>query len=359
MRVRTPLFSALALLLVSCGSPSAVDETTIPEVTTTAPQVEAALLSYTLEPGTTHTYEVDVDQKVDMVATGDAAAMGEEDVPGEMSLEMAGTVTLTHSVAAGPAAGTFEVTISGDYSDVEVTGTIDGEPVSGDDVPDFATLDPIDVTLIVDEQGNVIPEEGPQDGMLGALGGLGGFDALAQLGANGSLGQLLGPPLSDEEVTVGDTWSETIEVPTLPEDDPVTTVIESEVVGAEELDGHDVLVIDTVTTTSPIDFDLAELLLGFMFAFSPEEATDEELAEMEALADELRFAFHVDETVTDMTSRFDPEAGLSRQGDTSTAVRMVFDIKVPDEETGELVAFAMDMTMSVNHSYRLVGSTPA
>jgi hypothetical protein len=156
---------------------------------------------------------------------------------------------------------------------------------------------------------------------------------------------------------VGDTWSETIEVPTLPGDDPITTVIDSEVVGTDNVEGHEVLVIETTSTTSPIEFDLGEMLIGFFTAFVPEDATDEELAELDALAAELRFVFSVDETVADYTTLFDAEAGLARVSETTTASHMVFDIKVPDETTGELVEFAMDMNLASDVAYRMVDSS--
>jgi hypothetical protein len=36
---------------------------------------------------------------------------------------------------------------------------------------------------------------------------------------------------------------------------------------------------------------------------------------------------------------------------------MVFDIKVPDEATGELVEFAMDMNLASDVAYRMVDSS--
>jgi hypothetical protein len=120
-----------------------------------------------------------------------------------------------------------------------------------------------------------------------------------------------------------------------------------------------VFVIETTTSTSAIDFDLAEVLIGFMSAFVPEEASEEELAEIDALVDQLRFAFSVDPQVAEMTTWFDFEEGVARQTDYSNATHLVMDINVPDEATGELVEFAMDMTIAQDVTYRLVSAGDA
>jgi hypothetical protein len=122
--------------------------------------------------------------------------------------------------------------------------------LTAEDIPDFAGMEPIDVTVVVDEQGNIIPQDtGMGEDLLGGLGGLGGLDMLGQLGSSAGVGQFIGPPFSQEEVTVGDTWSETAEIPTLPGNDPITTKVDSEVVGADTIEGNEVFVIETTTTT--------------------------------------------------------------------------------------------------------------
>jgi hypothetical protein len=344
----------IALFAAACGPEGSADSTTTSEAgttTTVAPAPEAVLLSYALEAGTSYSYEVDIDQSIEMTAAGNSAAFGEEEIPGEMSVDITGTTTFTHMVSAGPEPGTYEIRITGDFSALEFGGTIDGDPVSSEDIPDFAGMEPVDVTVVVDEQGNVIPG----DTALGEdfLGDLGGLDMLEQLGSGAGIGQFVGPPFSEDEVTVGDTWTETVEVPTLPGDDPITTQIDSVVTGTETVDGAEVFVIETTTTTSAIEFDLAELLVGFMTAFVPDGATDEEMAEFDAIIEQLRFAFAIDETVAELTTRFDYEAGLAHRADFANTTHLVMDISVPDEETGELLDFEMDMTVSQEVAYRL------
>ena len=358
MRIRTiTLLSAVALVGAACNpSGDAGDSTTSsspPETTTTtivaAP--ESVVLSYTLEPGATFAYEVGIDQTIDMTSTGDATALAEGEVPGEMSIGITGTTSFTHAVSAGPEPGTFEIHITGDFTNLEFSGTIDGQPVETSEIPDLAQMEPVDVVVIVDEQGNVVSgtDELGED-LLGELGGLGSLD---QMAPGAGAGQFIGPPLPEGAVTVGDTWSDTIEIPTLPGNDPITTQIDSEAAGTDTVDGIEVFVIETTTSTSQIEFDLGEMLLGFMLAFLPDDATEEERAEMDALAEQLRFAISIDETVADLTTWFDHEAGYARQAEYSSTAHMVFDINVPDEATGELVAFGMEMDMAQDVTYRL------
>ncbi len=367
MRTRNfTLVAVFVLVVAACsGSDAGDDTTTTPSVTeattTTVPAPQAVQLSYALEPGTSYEYEVDVEQTIDMSSSGDTSALGEtegEDIPSEMSVQVNGTSVFTHAVSEGPEPGTFEVTITGDFADLEFDGTVDGEPVDQSEIPDMAEMDPVDVTIVVDEQGNVIPDD---SGGLGneLFGGLGGLDMMDQLGAGAGAGRFIGPPLPEGDVTVGDTWSDTMEIPTMPGEDPVVTEIASEIVGTDTIDDIETLVIETTNSTSKIEFDLAELLVGFMTAFVPEDMSEEEQAELDALVEDLRFAFKVDPQVIESTTWFDFDAGLARRAELSGDTHLVMDMNIPDESTGDLVEFALDMTIGQHVTYRLVGSDSA
>ena len=365
MRKRTYiLLAVIALLVAACSPADEAGETTTTsdaaeETTTTeSASPDAVELSYSLEPGTSFTYEVEMDQSIDLETTGDVSALAEEegeDIPQDMSIRITGTTVFTHSVADGPEPGTFEIHITGDFSDMEFSGTIDGAPVDSADIPDFGTVDPIDMTIVVDENGNIIPSgEGDLGGDLFGSAMFGDFSQMFDPGMAGTgAGQFVGPPFGDEPVTVGDTWSETIEVPFMPDSDPIVTQIDSEVTGVDDIEGNEVFVIETTSVTSAFEFDFAELLLGFMFAFVPDDATDEQQAELDAIADELKFAFALDETRVDMTTWFDHEAGIARMAEFDSGVNMTMDIAMPDETTGELVAFGMKMDLTQHIVYRL------
>ncbi|HZD22545.1 MAG TPA: hypothetical protein VE569_03985, partial [Acidimicrobiia bacterium] len=206
MRTRTfTLLALLALIVAACGGSVNSTDTSAPDTTTaTTPAPEAVLLSYSLEAGDTYTYEIDMDQTISMSIQGDSAALAEtegEQVPEQMDLHVTGTTTFTHAVADGPEPGTYEITITGDFSDLTFEGTVDGEPLAeGEDIPDLAEMEPVDVTIVVDEKGNVITDQsGFGEDLMGALGGL---DMLNMFGSSAGTDRLVGPPLADKEVTV-------------------------------------------------------------------------------------------------------------------------------------------------------------
>lgn len=371
MRIRIlTVIAVLALIAAACSpssssSSSSSDPSTTEGVVSTtstseAPQEttapDATKLSYKLVAGETFTYDVGIEQHIEMTAEGDSSALGDEEIPGELAVDLTGTTTFSHSVEDGPESGTYVVNIKGDFSDLSITGTVDGEPVEDTDLPDFAELEPIDITVVVDEQGNVIPQDdGSGDLFGGDLGGLGDIGQLAGPGMDP--GRFVGPPLTDDEVTVGDTWSETIELPGLMTEDPMTTEVTSEVVRADEVDGHEVLVIDTESVTSMIEFDLGQFLIGFFTAFAPDDASDEDTAELDALVEDLRFLFSIDETVANMTTWFDAEAGYARMAEFGSSMHFVMDINMPDEESGEMIGLVMDMSIAQNITYHLTDNS--
>jgi hypothetical protein len=342
MKRLLPAVTALALGLAACGGGSAEPN----------PETEAVLLSYSLSEGDEFSYEVGLDQHIEMTASGESTFMG-EDVPGEASVDISGTATFSHLVSAGPEPGTYEVHITGEFADLTVTGDVDGESVDSTDIPDFAAPEPVDVTVVVDEQGNIVPQgpegEGPLGDLFGGLGGLGGASPTPGLDP----GQFIGPPLSDEEVAVGDTWTEEIEKPG-PGEEPIVTSITSTVSGVEDLEGAEVLVIDSNATTSLIEFDLAELFAGMFGAMAPEDTPADETAEFEAMMEQIRLQITVDETTADSRTWFDAAEGVARQSETNAATSISMDMNVPDEQTGEMAGFVMDMTLDQDITYRLI-----
>jgi hypothetical protein len=346
------LLAVCALALAACGDPDQSGPTTPLD----AP--DAALLSYSLEAGDEFQYEVGINQHIDVEAAGDTTAMGEE-LPGSASVDIAGTGTFTHTVAAGPEDGTYEIHITGDFQNLSVTGTVDGEPVDSREVPDFAAMEPIDKTVVVDEQGNVVSVDGEEvtDPMAGMFGNLGSMSGTPAPGIDP--GQFFGPLFSDDEVTVGDTWSDEIETPGVVAEEPIVTSVTNTITGVEEVDGTQLYVIDTATSTSLIEFDLAEFFRGLFGAFAPEGATEEDTAEFEEAMSQLKFLMTIDETSSDATSRFDAEAGVVHSTDVAAASHITMDMLVPDEESGEMVGFQMDMTMDQELTYQLLSGPAA
>lgn len=362
MRRFFSLLPALVLVIAACGGAAESPTTSTGATTTTTPQpaVEAMLLSYTLAAGDQFQYEVTLDQHIDLTASGDPTLMGEEDVPGAASVDVAGSATFTHVVSDGPEPGTYEVHITGEFTDLTVSGTVDGESVDSSDAPEFAALDPIDVTVVVDEQGKLVTDDTAlaEDPFAELFGGL---DALSGGGAPApglDPGGFVGPAFSDEEVTVGDTWSEEIETPGIGED-PIVTSITSTVTGVEDLDGTEVFVIESNSTTSLVEVDLGSFLAGMFGGLVPDDAPAEETAELEAMLDQLSFLITVDGTTADSKTWFDADAGIARQSETNAATTIAMDMNIPDEETGEMVAFTMNMDLDQDLSYRLISGPTA
>jgi len=339
MRTRPiPRLLILALVAAACGGGE-------------ADTPEAAELRYTLEPGAGLEYEVTLDQHIDVTAVGDPSLLGEE-VPVDMSVDVSGVTTLTHTVAEGSAPGTYEVTIRGDFSDLSFDGTVDGEPIDPDELPDLAVIEPVDATIVVDEHGNVV-SSGDELFSDPFATGLSNLSDLA--GAALDPGRFVGPPLPDHEVAVGDVWSKTIDIPTFMDDDEITTEVVSEATGTDTVDGADVLVIETASTTSKIEMDMTELILGMFKSFSESEASEEELAELEAIEEDLRFAFTLDESTANMTTWLDPTAGRARKAERRGSGHVVVDINVPDEAAGGMIEFRVEMSVDQLIKFRLLG----
>lgn len=354
--------AVVALLLAACGGGAgeATTTTTSGPTTTTLPAPEAMQIAYRLEAGKSYTFELEMNQTMEMTTTGDAAALAEEDLPGEMKMIVSGPTQVTYAIADGPEDGTYEITITSDLSGLDFDITIDGETAEAGEIPDFAEVEPQATTIVVDEHGKPIgaDSEIPDDLFGGLFGDMGGM--MGDMG--GSMfnpAQFFGPALTDDEVEVGDTWTETTEIPLMGED-AATSTVTSTIDRMEDLDGTPTMVIETVVANSEINFDLAELLLAMFEGFvDPEQASEEDLAMLEQFRDQMKFLFVVDPSETNMTSWFDPEAGMTLQSRLVGDTHMMMDVNVPDDETGEMMAFTLDMSISQDMTYRLVDSAGA
>ena len=354
------LVAAMALVLAACsgGTSDASTTTTTEQTTTTLPALEAMPISYDLEAGQTYTYELEMNQTMEMTSSGDASALDTEDLPGHMLVKVAGPTTVTYEVADGPEPDTYELTITTDLSGIEFDITIDGESAQPEDLPDFAEMEPQATTIVVDKHGK--PLDGgadmPDDMLGGMFGDFGGM--MGEMGPGFNPTQFFGPGLPDGEVEVGDSWTETTEIPLFGEDKASTTVT-STIDRIEEMAGTEVMVIETVVSTSEIRFDMAEFLLALFEGFIPDDASDEDLAMLEQLRGQMKFLFEVDASETNMTTWFDPEAGMALQTSVLGDSRIAMDINVPDDESGEMMAFTLDMSISQDMTYRLVGGAGA
>ena len=359
------LIAALTLVLAACSASTTGESTTTArgsggDATTTtqeAPGAEEMLLTYSLGAGDTFVYDVTIDQTIEMSSEGEGSSLGDEDLPGSASVQLSASGTFAFEVADGPEPGTFSVTITSDLTDVNATGTVDGEAIDSDEAPEFAEIEPVSVTVTVDEQGNVIPDSPAAGDPFGDLfGGLGEVGPGAIPGAE--LGQFFGPPFPDDEVAVGDTWSDTFETPGFGTEAFSTSVM-STVTGEDTVDGVDVLVVESDVMVEAFELDLGEFFVGLFSGFLPADATAEEQAEVDALIENLRFVMSFDESGSNSTTYFDPEAGITRQFDVTSSSLIGMDINFPDEESGELIGFVLNMAIDQTVSHKLVDGPSA
>ena len=357
------LISALTLVLAACAGSEAGESTTTAGVsggestTSPAPVAEEILLTYTLSAGDTFVYEVAIEQNIEMSSEGEGSSFGDEDLPGSASVQLIASGTFTFEVADGPEPGTYSLTITSDLTDVSAAGTVDGEAIDSDEAPEFAEIEPVSVTVVVDDQGNVIPDSSvAEDPLSDLLGGLEGMAPGAVPGAE--LGQFFGPSFPDDEVAVGDTWSDSFETPGFGTE-PFSTSVTSTVTREDTVDGIDVLVVDSEVVVEAFEFDLGEFFVGLFSGFLPDDASAEEQAEIDALIENLRFVMSFDESASQSTTYFDPEAGISRQFDVTSSSLIGMDINFPDEETGELIGFVMNMAIDQTVSHKLADGPSA
>lgn len=210
MRARLTLMLVAAVVLAACGpAESATTSETTPAPPTTAVQAEAAAFVYSYEPGDHHEYAFTLEQNLQMTveAEGDDALLGDE-LPGDINVTTSIAGTVSYDIAEGPDAGTRQISISGIFDELEVDGTVDGEPleegmIEEGTVPDLVEVP--DITIVIDEHGRLVSvdgEEVPED--LPFFG-----DPFSELGdfTSGGLNGHFGPAFPDEPLAVGDTWS--------------------------------------------------------------------------------------------------------------------------------------------------------
>lgn len=331
----------VALIIAACGGGATETTTTVGPGTTTTPQPEAQVLAYKLSAGAEFAYDVELTQTIDMTAEGNGQGVADEEMPGAAAIEVTAKGSFKYAVADGPETGTYAVSVTGDFTDVSATGVVDGKSIDSGEIPDFAEIPPVDVTITVDKQGNIIPEaSNSADPMADIFGGMENFNGIP----GSSPGQFFGPPFGDEEVTVGSHWESTYETPGFGEE-PITTSVMAAVTGTENVGGVDLLVIESETEVSATEFDLAEFFIGLFTGFMPEEPTAEEQAEIDAMIEGLRFAISVDPSHAESKTLFNAETGVTHDFTGSSAAHVTMDVNFPDDTTGELTGFVMDMSI--------------
>lgn len=340
MTFRRVLTFALLTLLVACDPSTAtttsraVDPTSSP---TSEPETTAEL-TYGYEPGVSLSYDVMVTQDIAFTATGDAPGFGNASLPIDADLVTESSGSTTYAVGAGPSADVFTIDIAAQFPETRVAGTVNGESVDnleeGGVEADLARIEPVDVTLTVNEVGRVLEDADDDGAMLGA-------DLAALTGLTNDLFTVPVGPLFEREtaVTVGDRWD--VESSHDGQSGPVAARSVSEVL--EISDGA--FVIETTTVTDAYRVDFSSKFRDLFLEFAELEEGEEMPPQVEQRLEAIEFVITVDESSTVEVAHFDPDTALVDTSTKTTAMRLTMVFRAPDE-TGELSGFEITLDLA-------------
>lgn len=299
-------------------------------------------LTYRFEAGDEFLYDVALSQSLSLATSGDATAVAEGDLPGSAQVTIDASGPFTYSVSDGPSEGTFAIAIDGEFTDVSVEGTVDGEPVEDPEqlagLSTVAPVAPVSTTVLVDGRGRVVGDTTSTTDPLG-------LGASPLTGLAGDLSRFVGPPLPAEEVVEGQTWTETSRSPSPLSDEPIETTVAAAVSGSDTLDGRDVLVIESTSETGPIRVDLSEFIAGFLGAF--EEGGGD------PPAGDLQFEIEVDPTTTQAVTSFDPASGTVVRSTVAGPTGLSMTVVLPGDDGGELERYEVRLEVDQEVSYHL------
>ncbi len=355
---------ALGLVGAACGraatSTSAAPPTAPDAPSTTSAAfgtVQAQRLSYAYEDVETVEYLLSIDQTVAMHNDGDVPPDESGDLPVDVAIHSVLEGPIRYETSPGPEPGTTRIRIVTELTDVSVEGTVDGVPADGTEgLDDVGAIAPIDVTVVVDDQGTIVSVDGDEFGDVSGFLGNQGTAGLGFVG-NQQLGRPVGPAFPDQPVTIGDSWTEVTE--TEGPDGPIVTTATHTLVATETVDGTDVVVVESSYETEEIEMDLGRLLRDMFTGLADGVGADPEMspedrAELEAAFEEIAFVIHVEPTMSTAVSRFSPDTGLVVSADVEVDAAMSMDVRVPDE-TGGVRSLTTEMTIHQSMRYELVG----
>ncbi|HEX2154595.1 MAG TPA: hypothetical protein VHL52_11525 [Acidimicrobiia bacterium] len=326
---------ACAVVLVACeeGAPRPTDPppTTTGTVSTTAQDLVD--LSYSFEPGEVLFYDVELDQRMSVTTEGDSEAA---DMPAGADLTVRGAGQFSYEVSAGPREGTHRLTITGEFSDLSVEGTLDGEPVDDPaEAGDLGIGQPVAGEIVVDGQGRPVDSE-PESEL-----------AVAEISAD--LARFPGPVLPSHPVSIGENW-EVSHSETALGSVPVETTVTGTIVGSETVDGAEALVVDTHSATSEGEVDLSAFYRDFLGGVGGEEAPTEALQD-------IVFRILVDAGAGTTRALLDRGTARVIQATREASNALTMETALPDEATGAPTTFDMRLETEQSIVYRLADAT--
>ncbi len=320
-------------------------QTTVASETTTtaaAPDFEPTLLSYHYPSSGEVEYAVSIEQQAEMRLDGGAAA---EMPPGPITVNSILAGTLSYRTDPGAEENTTIIRILSDFKVVENKASMGGMPTDEIvDAPGFET--PIDITVVVDQQGNVLEFSSKElDDLVGNENFLPNSSA-----GNQQFSRPVGPAFPDHPVDVGDTWTERTE-----EEGPggmVITNAEHRLVAVEGTEDRPILVVESEYQTEPFEWDMSEFLTGMFGAFSDELPEDEAQEGQEVLS-EFKLLISVTPGPVQATTWFDPQAGLVIESEHQAQGEVTTHMTFPGE-TGEPFAIITATAYDQDVFYQLI-----
>ena len=349
MRTRI-LIAAFALALAGCSSEAATTTTAANEpttTTTTQPSTPAAVLAYSYAAGDSYTYDISLAQHLTMTTEvqGDPGMFGDAEAPGNVDVNTSIDGTVNYDLSEGPQADTTTLHISGTFDDVNVEGTVDGEPVTDSDVQSGTVPDLVEVpdtTIVLDKYGRPVSVDGttvPSDAQFFG-------DPFALFGGltSGGLDQPFGPEFPDHALAVGDSWTEEQSQDIPDTDQTVATSVTYTVTGTDTVDGHDVMVIDFTATSSGAEVDLGQMFQALIEGFASmgqDTSTTGPIPEIE-------FVVSIGETSGSGTYWFDQEAGIVRKVHQAYSIPMSMHMGIASSEGSGSTDVEMSIESSVD-----------
>ncbi len=313
---------AVVAMLSACGADSSAS----------GGAVVARPLAYSLTGTDTMSYHAEMEVEMS-ITFGETLRRLDPSMPSTMSTEMSMGFDTLYSVAPGPEDGTYRVAMT--IADIDsVKGKVDmgGRSMNigdlgGSDLRTAVKSQMPEFVYIVDDKGAVIAieAEGTTLDVEGLLGGT------SSAGFSG--GQMFGPELPSETVTVGDTWTTTFEQEI--GDAVIVTEETHKVIRREEKQGRDTWVIrtDSVTDAYTINWDdMVEL-----FA---EVGGIQNVEGMEEMPPSFQMAMRSSPSTTTMLTWLDPERGEAVAVDVLVNMAMTMEMGGIPGLNG---SFSMDM----------------
>lgn len=349
------LFVAAVVILAGCTSTTTSDS--VPDRATTSPPAtgsEPIRTVYSYEPGGELSYDLAMTQDIEFEVEGDESSLtgGDEALPTQGRVVSDSETTMEYLVLPDSPEGAATIEIIADLSDADTRATVDGETLTPDQYDGLtealAAIQPIDFRVTVNDRNAVL-----------STGGHGGLDVLSgEVGAltslsNNQLSRPLGPVFpEDRELRLGQEWR--IESTQEGPQGPIVVAATHRLVDVQEMDGSEVLVIESITETDGFELDFSEvfqsLFAGFASGESGEPVTDEALAEFA----DVRFTIGVEPSIGTATTLFDPVAGRVLSSEQNSTVRLRWILQTPDDETGEITGFELmlDITQTAQFTLR-------